>query len=165
MLSEVFGSLNMHRTGGSLHGWLDLRHINTVWRWLTPMRPPPPQHTHTQAHVWASSFCSNTPCAPWERTYLRATLGFVCECMCVLLPCVGSCFSQKCLSSSSRLMSWGENTTLTTSVWPVRPSGEAQICINLSKVTRHPLLWCPLDPGSPYFTLFSYISPQTLDIL
>lgn len=150
--------------GLSMDGWIsDTLTLSGVD--LHPWDLPPPQHTHTQAHVWASSFCSNTPCAPWERTYLRATLGFVCECMCALLPCVGSWFSQKCLSSSSRLMSWGENTTLTTSVWPVRPSGEAQICINLSKVTRHPLLWCPLNPGSPYFTLFSYISPQTLDIL
>lgn len=116
----------MHHTGVYLHGWLDLRHISTVWRWLTPMRPPPT--THTQAHVWASSFCSNTPSAPREGSYLSATFGFVC--MCMLLPCVGSWLSQKRLSSSSRLMSLREKTTLTTSVWPVRPKGESQTCIN-----------------------------------
>ena len=127
--------LNMAHTGVSLHGWLGLRHINTVWRWLTPMRPPPlPQRTrrHTSGHH-PSALIHPVPLGTgliWGRL-----LGFVCKCM--LLPCVGSWLSQKCLSRSLKLMSLGEKTTLTTSVWPVIPEGESQSCSHSNQVEWH----------------------------
>ena len=134
---------NMHHTGVSLSmdGWIsDTLTVSGVdlHPWDIPPTPTPTITTHTQAHVWASSFCSNTPRDPRDGSYLRATF-WVCVCVCVLLPCVGSWFSQKRWITSSRLMSSGEKTTLTTSVWPVRPNGERQTGINQNLSCLHSL--------------------------